>query len=268
MSTPAALRPAARWCLQPSRMYSVPPTFLLPSLAANQQASSFSSTSKSLYPRDNNRERGVSTQRRTGLRQPVSVSNNPLPQPILDPKKRSKVQVDENHGLWDFFHSKDKPMNTPEEDFAHGRPWSAEELRAKSWEDLHALWYMCCKERNRIITEGGERARLGAGYGDHEANRRDMTVRRTQRAIKQVLTERYYSWRDAEEVAKDDPEISFDGDGPIYIPQAFEEDSVEGTSAKEELATAKRAQKKVQREPVADDFYESKAVPEKGRKDV
>lgn len=93
-------------------------------------------------------------------------------------------------------------------------------------------------------------------------------MRRTQRAIKQVLTERFYSWRDAEEVAKNDPEISLDGDGPIYVPQAFEEDAVEVADAEDELVAAKRAQKKVQKEPVADDFYEAEAVPEKARKDV
>jgi len=132
--------------------------------------------------------------------------------------------VDENHGLWEFFHNKDKPMNTPEEDYEHGRPWSAEELRGKSWEDLHSLWWVCCKERNRIATESYERKRLGAGYGDYESKRRDIAVRRTQRAIKQVLTERYYSWRDAEVIAKEDPEIDLSGKGPVYVPRDFEED--------------------------------------------
>lgn len=97
--------------------------------------------------------------------------------PVLDPKKRSKVVVDEDHGLWDFFHSKEKPMNTPEEDHAHGRPWTAEELRHKSWEDLHSLWWLCCKERNRIATESYERTRLEAGYGDSESKGRDIAVR-------------------------------------------------------------------------------------------
>lgn len=49
-------------------------------------------------------------------------------------------------------------------------------------------------------------------------------MRRTQRAIKQVLTERYYSWRDAETVAKNDPEINLSGEGPLYQPVDFMEE--------------------------------------------
>lgn len=96
--------------------------------------------------------------------------------PVLDPARRSKVTVDDDHPLWQFFHTKDKPMNTPEEDAAHGRPWTVDELRGKSWEDLHGLWYECCKERNRIATERKERERTKAGYGDAEADIRDRAV--------------------------------------------------------------------------------------------
>ena len=95
---------------------------------------------------------------------------------MLDKAKRSKPEIDPNHGLWDFFHSKDKPMNTPEEDDAHGRPWTVEELRSKSWEDLHGLWWVCAKERNCIATEKYERERLNAGYGEFESKDRDMAV--------------------------------------------------------------------------------------------
>ncbi len=49
-------------------------------------------------------------------------------------------------------------------------------------------------------------------------------MRRTQRAVKQVLTERFYSWRDAEAVAKNDPEINLSGSGPLYQPVDFIED--------------------------------------------
>jgi large subunit ribosomal protein L47 len=54
-----------------------------------------------------------------------------------------------------------------------------------------------------------------------------VKVKWTQRAIKQVLTERFYSWQDAQVLVKDDPEIDLSGDGPVYNPVDFiEEDAV------------------------------------------
>lgn len=41
-----------------------------------------------------------------------------------------------------------------------------------------------------------------------------------------MLTERYYSWRDAEVIAKDDPEVDLSGEGPAYNPTDFVEEYV------------------------------------------
>jgi len=53
-----------------------------------------------------------------------------------------------------------------------GRPWTAAELRRKSWEDLQKLWWVCAKERNIMATQKIERQRLKPGYGEFESNTR------------------------------------------------------------------------------------------------
>lgn len=40
------------------------------------------------------------------------------------------------------------------------------------------------------------------------------------------MTERYYSWRDAENIANDDPEVNLSGEGPTYIPSDFVEEDI------------------------------------------
>lgn len=158
------------------------PAFLVPALSAAQTQSSSFSTSGADYARkrnkrDRNPARGVSALRRTGLKkQKVSIRPSELPKPVLDPGLRSQLEVDENHGLWEFFPANRTSMATPEEIHAHGRAWTIEELRPKDWEDLHKLWWTCVKERNRLLTYANERTRWGPMYGDYESEGRHKEV--------------------------------------------------------------------------------------------
>ncbi|KAF2226815.1 mitochondrial 39-S ribosomal protein L47 (MRP-L47)-domain-containing protein [Elsinoe ampelina] len=201
-----------------TRAQSLPPPFLLPSLY-HPQVRSFSS-SPVTQKRESNKKRGLSALRRTGLRkgQTLSVKLANLPRPVLDPKKRSRIAVDPDHGLYKFFRSTEVSMTTPEELGKYGRAWTVEELRKKGWEDLHRLWWACVQERNLIATEEEERRRTEAGYGELEASDRDDAVKKTMRAIKHTLTERWYTWQNAREIAKQDPEIRLEpGAEKVYL---------------------------------------------------
>ena len=68
-----------------------------------------------------------------------------------------------------------------------GRPWHAQELRLKSNEDLHKLYYVCLKEKNIILSDQVWRRKLEGRKGDINATRKlKVTVAR----ILTVLSER------------------------------------------------------------------------------
>lgn len=116
----------------------------------------------------------------------MSVSDSPLPRPTLTVPTGGKhsakaladatqPETDKEHGLYQFFYD-GQVAQPPTKDAAHGRPWTAEELRRKSWDDLHRLWWVCVKERNRIATAAVARKHFDLGFGDHESTERDNTV--------------------------------------------------------------------------------------------
>jgi large subunit ribosomal protein L47 len=96
----------------------------------------------------------------------------------------SRPEIDPEHGLWQFFYD-GQVAQPPTKDAAFGRPWTAEELRRKSWDDLHRLWWVCVKERNRIATAAVSRKHFDLGFGSFESEERDNAV--------SPLGERFYT---------------------------------------------------------------------------
>ncbi|KAG5959211.1 hypothetical protein E4U58_005067 [Claviceps cyperi] len=219
MASTSALRPSTG-CL--SRIVS---QIASSALLRTPLRASFSTTAQLCQrkiKKERNKKRGVSSLYGSGPRIPLSMSGIPLPQPRGDYKP--KIPLDETHGLWGFFPEPGKVLWTPEETSRHGRAWTVEELRRKSWEDLHSLWWVCCKQRNLLATSKTELARAELGFGKAEFEKREEEVHITMRAIKHALTERYYTWQDAVEVAKSDPEIDLEAkDGKVYKPMVYEE---------------------------------------------
>ena len=68
-----------------------------------------------------------------------------------------------------------------------GRSWKASELRLKSFEDLHKLWFVLVKERNMLETERDVAKRRGVQMNNPARLRK---VRVSMARLKTVLNER------------------------------------------------------------------------------
>ena len=96
-----------------------------PTICIQCQISRFSTTPSQAGPNgDRNKKRGVSALRRTGPKHPSAVSREPLPRPVTDPERRSKIKVNEKHGLWQFFDKDKKAFEAPEVVAEHGKQTS------------------------------------------------------------------------------------------------------------------------------------------------
>ncbi|XDG09132.1 hypothetical protein ABKA04_008747 [Annulohypoxylon sp. FPYF3050] len=243
MAMASSIRPSIGRILNPAvtQHATNPFSFLTLLSKATTQACSFSTTPElnDRRPRrDNNRLRGLSSLYRSGPRARTNIDPRQLPKPA---NYKKEIETDPNHGLWDFFFFKDKILPTPDEAKEFGRAWTAEELRHKSWEDLHSLWWVCCKERNRILTAARVWRRFKFS-GDYVLDDRLREVKFTMKRIRHVLTERFYLWEDARALAVSDPEINLADTRRPYNPSVYyEEQSEEPVEAESSETSAEQS---------------------------
>jgi len=163
--------------------------------------------------------RGMSAIRSSGkLRNKIrSVTPETLPIPVMDPAKRAQLETSEDHGLWGFFNRDKEAITKPSDLSDHGRAWTLKELRIKSWTDLHALWWKCHLELNRLSTELNRRNEVKPGYGEFELSERQKVVYATMGAIRKTLVERWDAWNDARAILNEDrdPDIEVGEEGRL-----------------------------------------------------
>lgn len=89
-------------------------------------------------------------------------------------------------GLYQFFENNEA---LPKQIWT-GRAWKAQELRLKSFDDLHKLWYVLLKERNVLATQREEARRLKLPKQLWTNQGRLKKCQKSMARIKCVLNER------------------------------------------------------------------------------
>ncbi|KAG6837630.1 hypothetical protein H0H93_006151 [Arthromyces matolae] len=125
---------------------------------------------------------------------------------------KEKVPVREDHGLYGFFRKKDNAAElSGEAQFEvfedpqsrskqTGRAWKASELRLKSFQDLHTLWYILLRERNLLATQKEESRRMGVQDPASQVSTR--RTRKSMARIKYVLNERRLAYEGALQIVE------------------------------------------------------------------
>ena len=97
-------------------------------------------------------------------------------------KKHSPIGAE---GFEQFFEKKEKI----DEIVQIGRGWTVPDLRRKSFDDLHKLWFVMYKERNMLLSEREKARRMQLPVSKLDENRY-IKIKRGMGAIKHVLRER------------------------------------------------------------------------------
>ncbi|CAN9500381.1 unnamed protein product [Ophioblennius macclurei] len=87
-------------------------------------------------------------------------------------------------GLDEFF---DSPENWGQSTVKSGAPWTAKQIRTKSNEDLHKLWYVLLKEKNMLLTLEQEAKRQRVQMPSPERLRK---IQRSMTRLETVVQER------------------------------------------------------------------------------
>lgn len=125
---------------------------------------------------------------------PIDPSTNlRVTDPI--PPTKNNIQCPDSHPLWQFFHNKQFIRSSDQLDL-NSRSWSIPELRRKSFNDLHSLWYNCLIERNKLAREI-HLVRAGLHTEIDSFVTVDERIRTTMWRIRHVLSERDHAFRNA-----------------------------------------------------------------------
>lgn len=125
--------------------------------------------------------------------------------PPIEPRV-ADVETPSDHPLWQFFGPGHSYMRKASDLDNVGDSWSVPQLRRKSVDDLHTLWFVCMKEMNRLNRELRlVKLWMSEPSKDTQAQEQDVVfeevrekVTETMWRIRHVLSERYHSWRRAE----------------------------------------------------------------------
>ncbi|CCF58566.1 hypothetical protein KAFR_0E04150 [Kazachstania africana CBS 2517] len=133
--------------------------------------------------------------KRKNVRLPTQMthhSNNlRITSPI--PPATNNLQCPDDHPLWEFFSDRKFIREEAALD-SNARSWTVQELRRKSFNDLHSLWYSCLKERNRLAREI-HLLRSSLGSNTDVFDSINEKVRTTMWRIRHVLSERDHAFQ-------------------------------------------------------------------------
>lgn len=147
---------------------------------------------------------------------------------LKEAKERQVLKLpppSEDAPIWGFF-EKNSPAEKPDGSFeavVHGRAYEAEELRMKSFEDLHKLHFVLLVEKTRL-QNALERARKASiSFPSPERLR---LVRRSMARLQTVLTERQRARRGTRLEEEAEAGMPEDTDG-LTLTERFEKDKLE-----------------------------------------